>query len=60
MLISHNMNDVFEVADRITVLHLGQIVAEFKRTDVTQTQVVEVITAGKLSKVPGVGEEVIA
>jgi hypothetical protein len=27
---------------------------------VTQTQVVEAITAGKLSKVPGVAEEVIA
>ena len=37
----------------ITVLRLGQNVGEYKRTDVTQTQVVEAITAGKLSKVPG-------
>jgi hypothetical protein len=35
-------------------------VAEYKTKDVTQTQVVEAITAGKLSKVPGQAEEVIA
>src|SRR3954468_584710 len=60
VLISHNLHDIFEVADTITVLRLGQNVGEYKRTDVTQTQVVEAITAGKLSKVPGVAEEVIA
>jgi D-xylose transport system ATP-binding protein len=60
VLISHNLHDIFEVADNITVLRLGQNVGEYKRTDVTQTQVVEAITAGKLSKVPGVNEEVIA
>ena len=27
LLVSHNMNDVFEVADRIAVLHLGRVVA---------------------------------
>ena len=31
ILISHNLHDVFEVADSITVLRLGQNVAEFKR-----------------------------
>jgi D-xylose transport system ATP-binding protein len=53
VLISHNLHDIFEVADTITVLRLGQNVAEYKRVDVTQTQVVEAITAGALSKVPG-------
>ncbi len=53
VLISHNLHDVFEVADSITVLRLGQSVAVHKVSDVTQTQVVESITAGKLSKVPG-------
>jgi D-xylose transport system ATP-binding protein len=53
VLISHNLHDIFEVADTITVLRLGQNVAEFKRTEVTQTQVVEAITAGALSNVPG-------
>jgi D-xylose transport system ATP-binding protein len=60
VLISHNLYDVFEVADNITVLRLGQNVGEYRRKDVTQTQVVEAITAGKLSKVPGMQEEVIA
>jgi D-xylose transport system ATP-binding protein len=60
VLVSHNLHDIFEVADTITVLRLGQNVAEYKRTDVTQTQVVEAITAGKLSKAPGIAEEVIA
>jgi D-xylose transport system ATP-binding protein len=60
VIVSHNLHDVFEVADSITVLRLGQNVAEYKRTEVTQTQVVEAITAGKLSKAPGIAEEVIA
>jgi D-xylose transport system ATP-binding protein len=61
ILISHNLHDIFEVADHITVLRLGQNVAEFKRTEVTEEQVVHAITAGKLSKVPGLhDEEVVA
>jgi D-xylose transport system ATP-binding protein len=61
ILISHNLHDIFEVADSITVLRLGQNVAEFKRKDTNQQEVVEAITAGKLSKVPGqAGEEVVA
>ena len=56
ILISHNLHDIFEVADNITVLRLGQNVAEFKRTETTQEQVVEAITAGKLTKVPGVAD----
>ena len=53
ILISHNLHDIFEVADDITVLRLGQNVAVYKRTETTQQQVVEAITAGSLSKVPG-------
>jgi D-xylose transport system ATP-binding protein len=60
VLVSHNLHDIFEVAESITVLRLGQNVAEYKTKDVTQTQVVEAITAGKLSKVPGQTEEVVA
>jgi D-xylose transport system ATP-binding protein len=60
ILISHNLHDIFEVADSITVLRLGQNVAEFKRKDTNSQEVVEAITAGKLSKVPGQEAEVIA
>jgi D-xylose transport system ATP-binding protein len=47
VLISHNMNDVMEVADRITALFLGRVAAEVKRRDVTYSQVVELITTGR-------------
>jgi D-xylose transport system ATP-binding protein len=47
VLISHNMNDVFEVADRISVLYLGRMAAEVNTKDVTNSQVVELITAGR-------------
>jgi D-xylose transport system ATP-binding protein len=60
ILISHNLHDIFEVANSVTVLRLGQNVAEYKVGDVTQTEVVEAITAGKLHKVPGLHDEVIA
>jgi D-xylose transport system ATP-binding protein len=60
VLVSHNLHDVFEVADSITVLRLGQNVAEFKTKETNQTEVVEAITAGKLSKVPGQQAEVVA
>jgi D-xylose transport system ATP-binding protein len=61
ILISHNLHDIFEVADSITVLRLGQNVAEFKRRETNQQEVVEAITAGKLTKVPGQADpEVVA
>ena len=60
ILITHNMSDVFEVADYITVLRLGQTVGEYKRSETTQRDVVEAITAGKLSYVPGMQDEVVA
>jgi len=47
VLISHNMNDVIEVADRIAALYLGRIAAEVLAKDTTTTQVVELITAGR-------------
>ncbi|MFD0364119.1 ATP-binding cassette domain-containing protein [Nocardia sp. GCM10030253] len=47
VLISHNMADVFEVADRISVLYLGRMAAEVHTKDVTHSQVVELITAGR-------------
>jgi len=46
VLISHNMNDVFAVSDRIAALYLGQMVAQVKASEVTHAQVVELITAG--------------
>lgn len=47
VLISHNMNDVFEVADRICALYLGRVAADVPAGEVTHGQVVELITAGR-------------
>jgi D-xylose transport system ATP-binding protein len=47
VLISHNMNDVFAVSDRIAALYLGQMVAQVRSTDITHAQIVELITAGR-------------
>jgi D-xylose transport system ATP-binding protein len=57
VLISHNLHDVFEVADRITVLRLGKNVALYERSAVTQEQVVHAITAGVPTKVAGITTE---
>ncbi|MDQ2848759.1 MAG: ATP-binding cassette domain-containing protein [Actinomycetota bacterium] len=47
VLISHNMNDVMEVADRVNALFLGRIAAEVLKKDTSTTQIVELITAGR-------------
>ncbi len=47
LLISHNMVDVLEVADRITALYLGRVAADVPAADVNHSQVVELITAGR-------------
>src|SRR6185503_7272416 len=36
LLISHNLNDVFQVADEIAVLYLGTMVAQVQAADVKQ------------------------
>ncbi len=50
VLISHNMSDVLRVADQISVLYLGEMAAQVRRTDVNQQQLVELITTGRLSE----------
>ncbi len=48
VLISHNMNDVLQVADSIAVLYLGEMAAQVDRSEVNQQQLVELITTGRL------------
>jgi D-xylose transport system ATP-binding protein len=47
VLISHNMNEVMEVSDRVDALFLGRIAAEVLAKDSSTTQIVELITAGR-------------
>jgi D-xylose transport system ATP-binding protein len=51
VLISHNLQDIFEVATRITVLRLGRDVGVYEREKTTQQEVVQAITAGIPTKV---------
>jgi len=46
VIISHNLQDVFEVATRITVMRLGRSIGVFERAATTQDQIVHAITAG--------------
>lgn len=55
MFVSHNLNDVFEVADRIAVLRLGQMVGDYAVTDVTSRDVVELMTTGAMTGAKGDG-----
>src|SRR5437870_6244839 len=50
MVISHNLNDVFEVADRIAILHLGRLVTQGPATDFDRQSVVDYMTTGTSSR----------
>ena len=47
ILISHNMNDVKQVADSVAALYLGQMAAQVPAASVTTGQIVELITSGR-------------
>jgi ABC-type sugar transport system ATPase subunit len=50
LIISHNMNDVFEVADRIAVLYLGRVAALRPASDLDRQMAVELMTTGRSSR----------
>jgi D-xylose transport system ATP-binding protein len=47
ILISHNLIDVFEVADNIAALYLGTMAAQVNKSEVSTNQIIELITTGK-------------
>ena len=47
VFISHNMVDVFEVADRVAALYLGRVAADVPISQVDRTRVIELITSGR-------------
>ena len=53
MVISHNLNDVFEVADRIAVLYLGRLVVQDKASAFDRQSVVEYMTTGGTTRSGG-------
>ena len=46
LIISHNLNDVFEVADRIAVMYLGRLIVQGPVSQFTLQNVVEYMTTG--------------
>jgi len=53
MVISHNLTDVFEVADRIAVLYLGRLVVQDDASNFDLQTVVEYMTTGGSGKHQG-------
>jgi D-xylose transport system ATP-binding protein len=56
IVISHNLNDVFQVADNIAAMYLGSMAAQVNKSDVTQNDVVQLITTGKAEKLAGLSK----
>jgi D-xylose transport system ATP-binding protein len=55
VVISHNLADVFEVADRVIVLRLGKRVATFDVKNTTSEQVVAAITGAEFGELMSSG-----
>jgi D-xylose transport system ATP-binding protein len=47
VLISHNMNDVLEVADRVCVMYLGRVAADVSVGELNKERLIELITSGR-------------
>jgi D-xylose transport system ATP-binding protein len=61
-LISHDIHDVFDLADRVCVMKNGQVVGTARTSDVTQDEVLGMIILGKCppGAVPGPGALALA
>jgi ABC-type sugar transport system ATPase subunit len=50
VVVSHNLNDVFRVADRVAVLYLGRLVAVGPAAEFDRQSVVDIMTTGASSR----------
>jgi ABC-type sugar transport system ATPase subunit len=57
LVISHNLSDVFRVADRIAVLYLGRLVSEGPVSDYDTQSTVELITTGRRGAMTGAASQ---
>ena len=55
MVVSHNLNDVFEVADQISILYLGRMVASGPVEQFDREIVVDFMTSGRSSRAAAAG-----
>jgi ABC-type sugar transport system ATPase subunit len=56
LMVSHNMNDVFEVADRVVVLYLGRVAAVRPVAEVDIQVVVDLMTSGASTRLKERGD----
>jgi ABC-type sugar transport system ATPase subunit len=55
IMISHNLPEVFEVADRLTVLRLGRTIAELSRAETTMNDIVAMMTGAEIEVAASMG-----
>jgi D-xylose transport system ATP-binding protein len=55
LVVSHNLTDVFRVADRIAVLYLGRLVSAGPASDYDTASTVDLMTTGTSQRVRGAG-----
>jgi D-xylose transport system ATP-binding protein len=60
ILISHNMNDVMQVADNVACLYLGRMAAQVRIADVNHSSIVELITTGRSGEIGIQADDVMA
>jgi ABC-type sugar transport system ATPase subunit len=53
LVVSHNLIDVFQVADRVVVLYLGKTVAAGPISQFDTSSVVDYMTTGRSERAPG-------
>ena len=53
IVISHSLNDVFQVADNIAAMYLGTMAAQVDKNSVSQNDVVRLITTGSSDAISG-------
>ncbi len=53
VLVEHNMNVVMNVSERITVMHLGRLLAEGTPAEIASNQTVQSVYLGELYDTPG-------
>jgi D-xylose transport system ATP-binding protein len=55
LVVSHNLNDVFQVADRLAVLYLGRLVSVGPASDYDTASAVDLMTTGSTQRTRGPG-----
>jgi D-xylose transport system permease protein len=60
LMVSHNLNDVFAVADRLAVLRLGKLAAAGDASQFDPQMAVELMTLGRTSRTPDLSSRLAA